>query len=302
MDNVCHTLVGAVCAEAGLKRWTRYGGATLMIAANLPDLDALVFATDVPSVSFRRGWTHGILAQLVLPFAFAAVMWSIGRLGPGSARGSPGVRWWPLVLLSFVGVLSHVGLDYLNNYGIRLLMPFSGRWFYGDAVFIIDPWLWVALATGIILARRHDRVKPARVALGVSMVYITVMLASATAARHLVMNAWQRDHGRPPDALMVGPFPVDPLRKAVIVDAGDHYETGTFTWLTRDVRYNAARVEKNEDAQAAAMAREDRQVQALLVWARFPYYELERHPQGTRVVVTDLRFGRFVAAITTMVP
>ena len=55
MDNVCHTLVGAAFGEAGLKRRTRFGGATLMIAANLPDLDVLVFTTDVPSVAFRRG-------------------------------------------------------------------------------------------------------------------------------------------------------------------------------------------------------------------------------------------------------
>ena len=25
-------------------------------------------------------------------------------------------------------------------------MPFDHRWFYGDAMFIIDPWLWLALA------------------------------------------------------------------------------------------------------------------------------------------------------------
>ena len=65
MDNLCHTLVGAALAEAGLKRRTRYGSATLMIASNLPDIDVLVFATSTPSVAFRRGWTHGILADLV---------------------------------------------------------------------------------------------------------------------------------------------------------------------------------------------------------------------------------------------
>src|SRR5688572_20546197 len=39
MDNVCHTLVGAALGEAGLKQRTRYGNVTLMIAANLPDID-----------------------------------------------------------------------------------------------------------------------------------------------------------------------------------------------------------------------------------------------------------------------
>ena len=55
MDNLCHTLVGAALGEAGLKRQTRFGNATLMIASNLPDIDVLVFATSTPSVAFRRG-------------------------------------------------------------------------------------------------------------------------------------------------------------------------------------------------------------------------------------------------------
>ncbi len=45
MDNLCHTLVGAAIGEAGLKIRTRFGNPALMIAANLPDLDVLVFAT-----------------------------------------------------------------------------------------------------------------------------------------------------------------------------------------------------------------------------------------------------------------
>src|SRR5215510_3396949 len=59
MDNLCHTLVGAALGEAGLKRRTRFGNATLMIASNLPDVDVLVFASNTPPVAFRRGWTHG---------------------------------------------------------------------------------------------------------------------------------------------------------------------------------------------------------------------------------------------------
>ena len=48
MDNLCHTLVGAAIGEAGLKHRTRYAQAALMIAANLPDVDVLVFATNLP--------------------------------------------------------------------------------------------------------------------------------------------------------------------------------------------------------------------------------------------------------------
>src|SRR5437764_14496099 len=91
MDNLCHTLVGAALAEAGLTRRTRYGSATLIIASNLPDIDVLVFATSTPSVAFRRGWTHGILADVLLPPMLTGIILLI-LSWPGNARaGSAGL-------------------------------------------------------------------------------------------------------------------------------------------------------------------------------------------------------------------
>src|ERR671930_1973206 len=134
MDNLCHTLVGAAFGEAGLKQRTRFGNATLMIAANLPDVDVLVFATQTPSVAFRRGWTHGVLAQVFLPVALTALMAGIARARPARDGQPPMRTGWTLVL-AYIGVYSHVFLDYLNNYGVRLLAPADWRWFYGDALF-----------------------------------------------------------------------------------------------------------------------------------------------------------------------
>src|SRR5687768_14622499 len=178
MDNVCHTLVGAAFGQAGLKRRTRFGNATLMIAANVPDVDVLVFATSTPAVAFRRGWTHGIAAQILLPIALTAVMLLIARMRPADDDGPPASARW-LLLLAYVGMISHVLLDLLNTYGVRLLTPFDWRWLYGDAVFIIDPWLWVTLGLGIWLSARRARLTPAhppgapaRVALVVAALYI----------------------------------------------------------------------------------------------------------------------------------
>src|SRR5881394_3148301 len=88
MDNLCHTLIGAALGEAGLKRWTRYGSATLMIASNLPDIDVAVMATNVPSVAFRRGWTHGVLADALLPIVLAASVVLFHRLTVKWGRAS----------------------------------------------------------------------------------------------------------------------------------------------------------------------------------------------------------------------
>jgi inner membrane protein len=299
VDNLCHTLAGAALGEAGLKRTTRFGSATLMIASNLPDVDVLVFATDMPSVAFRRGWTHGVLAQAVLPVLLALLVYSLSMI---RRRGeSRRAHLGGLLLLSYIGVISHVGLDLLNNYGVRLLMPFSGRWFYGDSVFIIDIWLWLTLGTGVWLAWSRDRVRPARLALVVAVVYIGALAVSARAARHIVVEQWQATRGSAPRALMVGPVPLNPFRRTVIVDAGDAYATGTFMFPRR-VTFGERRVPKNDEHPAvrAAVATEPR-IQAVLSWARFPYYRVEPTAGGDVVSLRDLRFGDHVGSVRAVV-
>ena len=47
MDNLCHTVAGAVLAEAGLRRRTPLALPTLLLGANLPDLNALAYAARI---------------------------------------------------------------------------------------------------------------------------------------------------------------------------------------------------------------------------------------------------------------
>lgn len=303
MDNLCHTLVGAALGEAGLKRRTRFGSATLMIASNLPDLDVLVFATDLPSVAFRRGWTHGTVAQALLPIALTAVMSVVGRMYPIRGDRHP-VRVRSLLLLAYVGLLSHIALDLLNTYGVRLLLPFDHRWFYGDAVFIIDPWLWLALGAGVWLARRRGVPGPARKALVVAALYIATMCVTARLARDVVLDDWRAVRGTEPRNLMVGPSPITPFRRQVIVDAGMHYEIGTLDWFPTQVTFNSAAVPKNDHDPRIAQAREAPNILGFLVWSRFPFWTLEAVPGGTRVIVSDMRFiGRGSPFVqSTLVP
>jgi len=315
VDNVCHTLVGAACGAAGLNRRTRFGAATLLISANIPDVDVLVFATGSPWIEFRRGWTHGILAQIVLPVALTGLVWWFDRIR--RARGSAGDRatvappasaprpfhaGWTL-LLAFVGVYSHVFLDYLNNYGVRLLTPINWQWFYGDAIFIVDPWMWIMMAVGIWLAGSRGAPRPARVALAVMSCYIAAMLISGWAARGMVAASWSSVHGTEPRELMVGPVPLWPFSRQVIVDAGDHYEYGTFSWSRRTVTLVPEKIPKNSDAPEVAAARGDNNIRAFLVWARFPFWTIEATTSGTRVTVSDMRFpGRNGFAASTILP
>jgi inner membrane protein len=157
MDNIAHSLLGATLAQTGLKRLTPLATATLVIGANLPDVDgvAMFLGTDT-MLWIRRGWTHGILALVVLPWVLMGLMVLYDR--SWRRRRDPtkeAVKPWPTLGLAYLGVLTHPFLDWLNTYGVRVLMPFDGRWFYGDTLFIIDPWMWLVLAATVVFA--HSR-------------------------------------------------------------------------------------------------------------------------------------------------
>ena len=102
-------------------------------------------------LSFRRGWTHGIPALLVLPFVLTGAMLLLDRAVRRARHAvlPSGVRPSQVLLLAAISILTHPILDTLNTYGVRWLMPVRGDWFYGDTLFIVDPWLWLILALGV---------------------------------------------------------------------------------------------------------------------------------------------------------
>ena len=164
IDPVCHTLVGAALARSGLGQRTALGTATLLIGANLPDIDVLAYL-------------DGPAADLVVPARLDPRHSRAGRaaVSPdrrGAAASTGLVRRMGRAVLPS-GVLPRRGaaarasspssrhplLDTLNTYGVRWLMPFRGDWYYGDALFIVDPWLWLVLGVGVVASngRRSAR-------------------------------------------------------------------------------------------------------------------------------------------------
>ena len=159
MDPIAHTLFGAGLAEAGFKRRSRLATPTLIIGANLPDIDGIASALGRDaSLWWRRGWTHGVLALVVLPVLLTLFMRWYARRRP---RDGPPFKPRQILLLAYIGVLSHSLLDWMNTYGVRLLMPFDGRWFYGDAFFIVEPWMWLLAGAAVVLARSGSRMSVA---------------------------------------------------------------------------------------------------------------------------------------------
>jgi inner membrane protein len=298
VDPVCHTLVGATLAESGLKRRTALGTATLLIAANLPDIDMLAYLRGgTTALWFRRGVTHGVIAWLVLPLALTAAMVLVDRLIRRRRTESPVVPHQVLLLAS-IGLATHPLLDFLNVYGIRLLMPFSDRWFYGDTLFIIDPWVWAALGIGVIVARRRsrgsavpsrNRERAARVALMAVTGYIVVMGAANLVARRAVATELERTAAGSVAHIMVAPRPMNPFARRIVVDVDGEYYEGELSW-PRGTRpaLQPLGLRREPDLRTVAATRGP-EVRMFLSWARFPYFVLESRGAAT-VIVGDARY------------
>ena len=183
MDPITHTFTGAALAAAGLRRATPLATAALILGANAPDVDVLsIFAGGYEELAFRRGWTHGVLALALWPFVLTALLlaWDAAvrrRRSPDALRARTG----PLLLLCALAVATHPALDWLNNYGLRWLMPFDGRWFYGDALFIVDPWIWLSLGGVLFLMHSRARLSLARWTVFWTLASAVVLLSGAAA-------------------------------------------------------------------------------------------------------------------------
>ena len=176
MDPVAHTFTGMALAAAGLRRATPLAATALLMGVNAPDVDVVTaFGPQFEQLAFRRGWTHGVLALALWPFVLTGVLLAWDRYvrlrrKPDAAPARAG----PLLALTALAVVSHPALDWLNNYGLRWLMPFDSRWFYGDALFVIDPWFWLVVGGAAFLT--FSRSKLARVRWTVFFALATVLI------------------------------------------------------------------------------------------------------------------------------
>ena len=297
MDNLAHALAGAALGHAGLKKQTGLATITLVVAANLPDIDAVSGAFG-RSLAWRRGWTHGPIGLAVLPILLVLAIvafdrWQAARGTRPRARDPVRAGW--VLALACIGILSHPLLDLLNTYGVRLLMPFSERWFYGDALFIIDIWVWGALAAGVVASRRRERrgdaraARPARAAIIAVAAYAGAMAASsAWVERYATREMTAR--GMPPVTVLASPVPINPFRRRMVFHTGDAIGFGDFRWtpspaLTFEPELIPTNMAHPSIALAAAR---DRRVSDFLYWSRLPFAEVN----ATQVTIGDARYNR----------
>lgn len=205
MENITHAFVGAAMAECAVPRGASARTRAVfmcagVIAANAPDIDLLYTGINEAPLGYllhHRGHSHTLPGLIAL----GVVLWAGLRLLPWIKSGVLGAerRW---ILLIAAALLSHVLMDASNGYGTHLFYPFTARWFYGDAVFVLGPWLWVLLGTALALnATRFWRVVPgflmlgplvALVALGLLPVGILLAMLAVAGGLAFMARGWER--------------------------------------------------------------------------------------------------------------
>ena len=290
-------MAGAVLARAGLDRrgTLPLAGGTLMLAANAPDIDVFVlFLGSYAGLALRRGWTHGPIALVLLPLVVTAVMlaWDrfVRRRGVRAASLAP-MTAGATLLIAFIGVLSHPLLDWLNTYGVRLMMPFSSKWFYGDAVFIIDPWLWLLLGVALFPWRRTRR--RVQIVGAVAAAYLIAMIGASMVGERAGRRAADAAGITGIEEVMYQPAPAQPYRGSLVIATRESYTLGTFRWLDPSDRVALLpdpipRGDWTASDVRRAMA--DPRVRDYLVWSRFPFVRSEQTPEGTAVFFGDARY------------
>ncbi len=195
MDNLTHSLVGLTAAKAGLDRLSAAATAVCILAANAPDIDilSLLFGGRWSFLQHHRGITHSIAGTLALAVLIPTIFWLGDRLDARISTRAPRIRYRGLLAASLIAAATHPLLDWTNNYGIRLLLPWSGKWFYGDLVFIVDPWIWLMVGGAAFLLSGNEKWKIAvwlLLALALTFAAFTVPLRLGMAHPNAVRILW----------------------------------------------------------------------------------------------------------------
>ncbi|MCU0626250.1 MAG: metal-dependent hydrolase [Gemmatimonadaceae bacterium] len=167
MDNVTHALAGLLIADAVVAAHRARGHAlpdgarrTIVAAgvvtAELPDIDLAWSGIGrgpetLGYMLHHRGHTH----TLVMAIAAALLVWGLALAIRRDLRTTAASR--ATLAVALLGTLSHIVLDWTNSYGVHPFWPWDNRWYYGDAIFIVEPWLWV-VAIPLVVAGERTRV------------------------------------------------------------------------------------------------------------------------------------------------
>ena len=297
MDNLTHSLAGWALGQAGLKTKTRKGLAALILGANMPDVDVFFGNAPWDPLAIHRGFTHGLAGGvLVMPPVLAMLLWLLDefqvRRGTTFKSGLSMHAGW-LLLLSYVGTLTHPFLDLLTTYSVQLFSPLSSAWYHADALFIIDPWIWLLLAVAIGVSKRREqqgkewrRIPQAAIIILIAYIGINLLISRQADAD---VERWA-GRGRA-EAIFASPPPVAFWRRNLVWREGSCYRRSSFTPLRGLGPVSNCRPSNMDDPLVSEAIQRDPRLQKFLKWSILPQADIKRSRCLVRVSIGDARYG-----------
>jgi inner membrane protein len=311
MEPITHLMTGACLARAGFNRKAAYATVAMTLAAEAPDLDTL-WSIDGPIAAFQhhRGWTHTFLG---LPFEAAIIVgavwlfhrWRTHRTNPGKSPRAP-VRWGLLYCFTLIALLSHLFLDWTNNYGLRPFFPFNPHWYAGSFIFIFEPVLFLILLVALVAPALFGLVgsevgarRPAFRGQGWAIAALLAM-AALWAFRFFehqkaIQLAQAGDYnGASVLRVAADPYPINPFHWQTIVETPQLYQVSTADTLNNTIATSAQAeiIYKPPTTLATLVAKRSWLGEIYLDWSQYPVVtETGTDPDGlTTVTFRDLRF------------
>lgn len=302
MDNFTHTLTAVAISQAGLNRQTRFATLAVIAGANLPDIDVVAWTRDTTAyLQYHRGLTHSLLGVAVLGALAGVVIYYLGRrAAPKAWARAPNLRW--LVVCGLAGAASHLLLDFTNSYGVRPFLPFSGRWYAWDIVFIVDPLLLFLLVAGLgipallrLMSEEMGARKPGyRAGAMVALTAMALVWGLRDVAHRRVLSLLDSHTYARENPRRVGAFPApgNPFAWTGVVETDSAFHVLAASALDDDVNVDDAEVfRKPEPGPALGAATQTRTAAIFLGFARFPWSDTQEHDAGYSVTWRDLRFA-----------
>ncbi len=259
----------------------------MVIAANLPDIDIVSWVGGTLTyLEVHRGIAHSLIAAPVLALILALLFRD---------------RTWQSYLACLGGVFSHLLLDWTNIYGIRLLLPFSGRWLRLDITDVVDPWILLVfllavaapglagLVSSEIGAKKSSGAK--RGWAWVALVFLMTYEGGRFAAhqRALAVMGARLYNGKPANRLSAIPSRWTPFQWRGVAE-GEGYVVDVPFDLNIEFDPSQGRIDYASPPNEAAL-----KTRPFEVFSRFdqvPFWKIERLADDTsEVQLIDLRFG-----------
>ncbi len=301
--------------RAGLNRKTALATLTLTLAAEAPDLDIIArFWGRAFGFEHHRGFTHsflGVPLDAMVVMGFVYLIWRIRGRKTKNPNLPP--RWGLLFLYACIAGLSHILLDFTNNYGVRPFWPFSEKWYSWDIVFVVEPVMLALLILGLIIPTIfalvdrdigvRSRGPRGQVAATLALVGIIFMWGLRDFEHRRAVTALQSRIYEGVDPMRVSAYPtwVDPFHWHGVVETPAFFALAPVNTLTAEVDPEG-QMEihyKPEENPITLAAKKSYVGRVFLDWAQYPITETENlGPEAGYIVrFQDLRYAQLPDAM-----